>query len=486
MELIYDILKKLKKFELRLIRNHLNASPFEYEKVGKLFDLVTRYKDKEEEFFSQKLYNSPPNNTFRVTKSRLKRMLEDVVLQDKSLTGYNAPFINAKLQAEKRLLQGEILLGRGSYQASKNLLQQVVSTTKKYSLHSERYHAEMLLHRSQSINMSVREFQKRTDQLLELNKVNFQVNEAAILHYSVMNFLTRMSKSDPDILKEIEEKIDRIRMVSESTQSPLARYYYLLSNTLFLQYNFRFQEAMQFCKMHLELVQNEPSVHSKQRLGSAYFQLTETSLRGGNLEEAQINVDQTLSFFSKEETNSLIVLGTAFRIAFHAKNWEKAETIIQQALEHPRFEASEFRAAIWHYYRTCLLFSTDRVRESLHALNDATALLADKEGWNQTFRLQEIMILFECELYDLLETKILNMRQFIKRTQKDSNLYRPMKLIQILMEWHKNSLDIRTTVKGIQRQLRDLQSYHKDIPFDPATGELIRLENWMENKALTS
>jgi|GEM_PF-1535153 len=483
MDLIYDILKKLKKFELRLIRNHLKASPFDYEKVGKLFELVTRYKDKEEAFFSQKLYGNPPNNTFRVTKSRLKRLLEDVVLHDKSLTGYNAQFINAKLQAEKRLLQGEILLGRGSYQASKNLLQQVISTTKKYSLHNEHYNAEMLLHRNQSINMSVREFQKHTDQLLELNAINYQVNEAAILHYSVTNFLTRMSKSDPEILKEIQEKIQRIEKVSIATGSPLARYYYILSSILFLQYEFRFQEAMEFCKRHLELVQNEPAVHSKQRLGNAYFQLTETSLRSGNLDEAQIYVDETLSFFSPEETNSLIVLGTAFRIAFHAQNWEKAEQIVSKALEHPRFEISEFRSAIWYYYQTCLLFKTGRVRESLRALNNATALLADKEGWNLTFRLQEIMILYECELYDLLETKILNMRQFIKRTQKSSNLYRHMKLIQILMEWHKKSLDIRQTVVDIQSQLEDLQSYHKDIPFDPATGELIRLENWMEAKA---
>lgn len=483
MELIYDILKKLKKFELRLIRNHLKASPFDYEKVGKLFDLVTRFKDKEEEFFSQKLYNSPPNNTFRVTKSRLKRLLEDVVLHDKSLTGYNAPFINAKLQAEKRLLQGEILLGRGSYQASKNLLQQVISTTKKYSLHNEHYNAEMLLHRNQSINMSVREFQKHTDKLLELNSINYQVNEAAILHYSVTNFLTRMSKSDPEILKEIQKKIQRIQEVSIATGSPLAQYYYLLSSILFLQYEFRFQEAMEFCKRHLELVQNQPAVHSKQRLGSAYFQLTETSLRSANLVEAQKYVDETLSFFSPEETNSLIVLGTAFRIAFHAQNWEKAEQIVKSALEHPRFEVSEFRSAIWYYYQTCLLFKTGRVRESLRALNNATALLADKEGWNLTFRLQEIMILYECELYDLLETKILNMRQFIKRTQKSSNLYRHMKLIQILMEWHKKSLDIRQTVVDIQSQLEDLQSYHKDVPFDPATGELIRLENWMEAKA---
>lgn len=483
MELIFDILKKLRKFEIRQIRNHLASSPFEYEKVGKLFELVTRYKDKEEAFFSQKLYGKDPDNTFRVTKSRLKRLLEDVVLHDKSLAGYNAPFINAKLNAEKKLLQGEVLLGRGAYLASKNLLHQVISTTRKFSLHNEHYHAEMLLHRNQSINKSVREFQKHTQELLKLNEINSLVNEAAILHYSVTNFLTRMSKSDPDTMQDISNKIDRIREVSESTGSPLARYYFLLSNILFLQYNFRYEEAMEFCRLHLELVQQEPGVQSRQRLGNAYFQLSQTSLRAGNLDEARKIIDETLSFFSKDETNYLIVLGTAFRTAFHAKDWQAAEEFVQAAMNHPRFAVSEFRSAIWHYYYTCLLFSTERNREALRELNNSTALLADKEGWNITFRLQEIMILYEVELFDLLETKILNMRQFVKRTQKNSGLYRPMKLIQILMEWHKNSLDLKKTVKSIQRQLRDLQSYHESNPFDPATGELIRFENWMSSKA---
>jgi hypothetical protein len=54
MKLIYDIVKKLRKQEIRQIRQKIRNSPFEYEKMGKLFDLVTRYDEREEEFYSQK------------------------------------------------------------------------------------------------------------------------------------------------------------------------------------------------------------------------------------------------------------------------------------------------------------------------------------------------------------------------------------------------------------------------------------------------
>ncbi|MEO1451574.1 MAG: hypothetical protein AAFV07_18740 [Bacteroidota bacterium] len=162
MQLIYDIVKKLKNQEIRRIRQQINQSSFEYEKMGKLFKLVTRYGEKEEAFYAQKLYQKPPDNTFRVTKSRLKRMLENVLLNDKSLKDYPA-VISARLQARKRLLQGEILLGRGAYLAARNILQQVAASARNHELYEEEFQAEMLLYRNQSIRSSVREFSKQTD-----------------------------------------------------------------------------------------------------------------------------------------------------------------------------------------------------------------------------------------------------------------------------------------------------------------------------------
>lgn len=483
MELVYDILKKLKNYEIRQIRNFLKASPFEYEKVGALFDLVTRYKDKDETFFSEKLYDSEPGNTFRVTKSRLKKLLEDVVLNDKSLGDYPAEYINALLQSKKRLLQGEILLGRGAYLASKNILLQVITTTRKYSLHNEYFQASLLLHRNQSINVSVKEFQKRSEELIEMNRITSLVNEAAILHYSITNVLTNQTLSDAESMAAIEAKVTRIGEVADQTASPLARYYFFLSKILFLQYNYKYAEAQEYCKLQLDLVKNDPAVHSQQRLGSAYFQLTETSMRMGDLEAAHQYAESTLTFFSEEETNHIIVLQTAFQIAFFVGNYEEAAAIAEKALKHPRFEVSKMRAARWHYLRACLAYRMGKVKEALIILNDATALLSDRLGWNLSFRLLEIIILYEAGHHDLLETKILNLKQFVKRTHQDSEVFRPMTLIAILMEWHRQDYDFKKTLKAARKKLEGLESFHKEVPFDPNSGELIRLEYWLREKA---
>lgn len=482
MELIFDILKKLKKYELRHIRNMLKASPFEYEKVGKLFELVTRYKDKEESFYSQKLYGKEPDNTFRVAKSRLKKILEDVVINEKSLTDYNTGYINALLKSRKRLLQGQILLGRGSYAASKNLLMQVVADSRKFSLHPEHFHSELLLLRGQSINMTVKEFQKRSAKLLELNEIQSKVNEAAILHYSVTNLMTHRTVADKETMEGIQANVARIGEIADETGSPMARYYHLLTDILHHQYKFEFDQALESCHRYLDLLKTEPAVKSDQRLGNAYFQMTEIALRMGNLEEAEKSVKETLAFFSPEETNYLIVLGSAFRTAFYQEDFEMAKKIVDEALAHPRLNASKMRSATWYYFHANLLFRTGNIRDALKALNDATGLLADKLGWNIGFRLLEIMILFEAEHYDLLDTKILNMRQFVRRTHKESELYRPMQLISILMEWHKSSLDLKRASNAITRKIKNLEAFHENIPFNPTSFELIRFENWMKEK----
>ena len=483
MKLIFDILKKLKNHEIRHIRNQLNASPFEYEKVGALFDLVTRYKDKEEEFYAQKIYGTPPGNTFRVTKSRLKKLLEDVVLSDKSLNEYSADYINSYLQARKRLLQGEILLGRGAHAGSKNLLLQVVSASRRFSLHNEHFQSELLLHRSQAVNMSAREFQKRSKALLQLNQTNYLVNEAAILHYSVSNMLSHKTSLDKASMKGLQKDLDRIKEVFELTQSPLAHYYYLLSHILFYQHQLDFNHAFEYCKNYLALLQKEPSVRSKQRLGSAYFQLTEVTLLKGDLKEAKKYATETLNFFSPEETNYLIVLNSAFRIAFYRNDYTQANRILDEALRHPRLGASKMREAIWHYFKASLLLMTGEHKSALTELNEATSLLSDKMGWNLAFRVLEIMILFEGGHQDLLESKILNMRQFVKRTQKNSEFFRPMQLIGILMELHKHNLDLRKAYPSILKKMRKLEDWHEENPFNPTSTELIRLENWIESKA---
>ena len=261
MRLIYDIVKKLKKQEIRHIRHVIKHASFEYEKMGKLFELVTRYEEREESFYSQKLYGKEPDNTFRVTKSRLKRMLENVVLNDKSLTGYSSESINAQLQAKKKLLQGEILMGRGAYEASKNLLLQVVATARKYAFHHEQFLAELLLYRNHSVRTSAKEFEKNTEELLALNTRYAGINEAIILHYSISNVLANLTVEDEG-LQEVREKVDRMQVIAELTAHPLVKNLYYQSEIAYLQVSGQYDDALDFCKKYLDLVNEDPSQHS--------------------------------------------------------------------------------------------------------------------------------------------------------------------------------------------------------------------------------
>lgn len=481
MKLIYDIVKKLRKQEIRQIKQTIKNSSFEYEKMGKLFELVMRHEEKEEAFYAQKLYGTQPNNTFRVTKSRLKRMLENVLLNDKSLSGYDSESINIQLQCRKKLLQGKILLGRGAYLGSKNLLLQVIASAQKYDLYTELFEAELLLYRYYGIRDSVKEFEKRTDKLLAENQQQALINEALILYHSVSNLLLHQTL-EPQKQEEVRSTVSRIQHIYEETQHPTTRHVHYLSQIYFLQEVRQFEEALVYCQKYLDLLQSGKNKTSSQRVASAYVQLAIVSLQLGNLTDAQNYLEEVFKRYNPEEMNYLAALELAFLIAFKSQQYEVAQKQIEISFEHPQFQASKLLAAKWHYFHACLLFSQANYQEAYLKLNDTSPLLADKQGMNLYIRLLEIMIMYELGHYDLMETKILNMRQFVKRTRKEERNSRPSLLIQLLMSWYKNQYNFAEIYAQAQAEIDSLSQLHSADAFRNSGFELIKFEEWILKK----
>lgn len=481
MKLIYEIIQNLKSQEIRHLRDQFKQATFEHEKVGKLFQLVTRYPEREESFYAQKLYGREPDNTFRVTKSRLKRMLENVILQDKSLTGYSSPSINARLQTRKKLLQGEILLGRCAYEASKNLLYQTISAAKKYDLAEERFQAELLMYRNQTLRTSVREYQKNTEQLLALNQEIAMINEAVILHYHISNLLQHKVLKQEEMIN-VRRQADRIAEICELTQHPRVQYVHYLTENYYAQEVGEYQKALQYSEKFLDLVKETPSQQAPSRTTAALVQLAKVCIQLQRIDEARVYCQQVLQRHSPEKMNYLVGLELSFRIEYYDQNHDSAIAIIKEAMAHPQIESSKLISSKWHYFNACMLFLQERYREAYHELDHTTALLADKYGMNLTLRVLEIMILFEMGHHDILETKILNMRQFIKRTQQQKTQFRPTMLIQILINWYKSAYDFAKTLDESSDDLAALEAYHRAYPFNTSDFELIRLEHWLTEK----
>lgn len=484
MKLIYDIVRKLSKQELRMIRQQIRNSAFEYEKMGKLFDLVTRYDERDEEFYAKKLYNKPPDNTFRVTKSRLKRMLENVLLNDKSLNSYPAEYVNAKLQVQKKLLQGEILLGRGAYEASTNLLLQVISTSKKYQLHDEIFRAELLLYRKDRMRSTVKDFEKRKESLIEKNQEIAWVNEGMILHYAISNLINNKTLN-PEHFPNIRQQIDRIKEIYETTQQIMIQRAYYLSEIYFHQLTESYQQALEFCKKYLAHIKENKSNYTDHHLGIAYGQLAQVSLHLNKLDKAEEYTSQTLQIFAQDSMNSLNSLELKFHIYFRQSKYEKAADCIEQARGHSQFTSSKFIEAKWHYFHACVLFQTRKFQEAYMELNYTTPLMSDKFGLNLYIRLLEIMIMYELKHLDLMETKILNLRQFVKRTQQNKDTMYARSLIEILTSWYKSNYNFAETVKVFQQvnaenknqsdSYYDREYYHHEY----YGHELVKLTEWL-------
>lgn len=484
MKILFDIVKKLRKSEIRRIRQQIQQAPFDYERVGKLFDLVTRYGEKEEGFYSHKLYQKDPDNTFRVTKSRLKKMLENAVIHDKSLTDYS-PSVNARLQARKKLLQGEIFLGRGAYAASKNLLLQVLSTSRKYQFYEDEFQAEMLVYRNYSNRSSVLDFSKQTEKLLKLNRNRFLLTQGSILYYQLSNIFAHQTLP-PKELEGTREQIDELKAIAEETSHPQIMRYYLLTEIYFHELASKDEEALKFGLAYKDLVQTAPEFSSAQHLAIAEGYLGEIYLRLGEFEKANAASKASLSSFTSEQMNYLRGLELAFRISFFSGEYDQAEAYISEARSHvlfdedDEFEGSKHLVGRWHYFHSCLLFTLQDYKGANRELMGTSPLLSDKKGWNLMVRRLEILILHELGHIDLLETKIQNLRQFVKRTQKKDGRERSGVLLKLMMLWHRTGYQTETAL----REGADLIHSLETMPESRYGGEsdLIPFDSWMKSR----
>ncbi|MEO1451575.1 MAG: hypothetical protein AAFV07_18745, partial [Bacteroidota bacterium] len=262
------------------------------------------------------------------------------------------------------------------------------------------------------------------------------VNEARILYYSSTNLLFNKSlkKEQREVVRS---HIDQMKGLRERIDHPQIHSMYLLSEIYFHQIIQQDNRALSFCKQYLELVQSEEALSSPQTLATAYGHLAQVNLRLFHLEDAQHYAIQTLELFSNEEMNYLQTLELLFIAQFYLNDLEAAIETLEQAFSHPEFHSTRILAARWHYLKACLLFSQEAYRDAYLTLNETAPLLADKFGSNISIRLHEIMIMFDMGNHDLMEPKILNMRQFIKRTQKSKEFLRANYLIQLLMYWYR-------------------------------------------------
>ena len=329
----------------------------------------------------------------------------------------------------------------------------------------------------------VKEFQKQTNHLLQLNELNAKVNESLILHYSISNLLlNRALKKDQ--LQTVRAQIDRMQQIAQETDHPQARTVYYRSEIYYHQVNSTYPQARVFAREYLDFLRNDKSQNNPTLIGGAWLQLAQISLQLNELDEARTCTEQAMEIYNDDQNmNSLVVLEVAFRISFYAKDYAGARQQIERAFAHPQFKASSTLSAKWHYFYACLHFSQNQFKEAYHKLNETAPLLADKYGMNIHIRLLEIMIMHEMHNIDLLETKILNMRQFVKRSQKNSEFFRSMILIRILMAWYRNDYQFGKTLNQIRPKLLELDAYHDDQPFRTSDFELIRLEQWMEQKS---
>lgn len=479
MEVLLEILQVLDKQEISYINKKLNNPKNKFNKIKSLFQLITKKRSTDENFYAEKLYGKKADNSFRVTKARLKKIMEDSLINDHGLTSYNAEYINNSLIADKRLLIAKVLLGRGASNSASILLKQIIQAAKKYNLYEQLYQAEKLLFRHNYVYMSVNEFNEHSEMLKKLSEIRTKEELASILYYSSTKFLAGRTLKTDEEFEKLERELKQIKQYHQETGSPLIRFQYLMLQIYVLQVKKSFDQAYTKSQEFFELVKSEPAVHSTQRIGMAFVHLTENAIARKDFETAKKHSQEILKIYNEKEINYLISLDLIFRTYFYSDSKENAEKYLEVAKGHPLFDKSKIRRGKWMYYQACLEFKEGNFKNALRSLDEATPILVDKLGWNIYFRTLEIMTLYELNYGDLLDNKIENLLQYIKRVAKDIDIEYPELLSELIKKWQKNNYNFRKTIKENGTLI---EKVHELAGNFPSQNELIRFVDWLSNK----
>ena len=145
-----------------------------------------------------------------------------------------------------------------------------------------------------------------------------------------------------------------------------------------------------------------------------------------------------------------------------------------------RHDFTTFRSTIC---QACVSFAKGEFRKVNLRLASSHHIGKDKEGWNIGSRVLSIMLAIEREKFDLADTLIVNLRQFIREGVEGTDLrFRDTLILSILLELRKKSYDFPEVFELKEDVISKLAEDNYETGWILQTPEMICFHTWFIDK----
>lgn len=439
-----------------------------------------------------KALGTKSSDAIRMVIHRLKEKINECLLLDinTSRKGVYDDSTKAFFEICRKLLIVPILGGRGLKKEGLALNDKIIATAKKYEFYTQLIDA--LLYKQTA--MSLIKGKKASDALEEEIQFYEECRNSTIkaerAYYRVIqNYSFKgHGRNSPDgsHLMEVKKEVEELRTEFDKTSSPIVGYYYYLLQIEYFQALNEYDKASEYCLLILDIIRNNPSVLTRQRLGIANLNLSQNEIYNFYFDYSIGFAKEARNHLRPESVNYLLAYELEFYANFYAGKIETAAGLIDQLVpveSADKADTSAFRIAWRNYLSACISFLKKDYKSVHFALNNASEINKDKIGWNIASRVLSIITSIDQEHLDLADSQILNLQQFIKQSLKGQSVTeRDQTILKVLLLLRKESYAFPVVAQKALPELDLLSNDEKGTRWEVLSPELIIFHKWFESK----
>ncbi|MDF2437996.1 MAG: hypothetical protein K0Q95_2372 [Bacteroidota bacterium] len=394
------------------------------------------------------------------------------------------------LQLKKKILLARIIsknLNQNKMKSFKVYLNVLISEALKNEIYEVAIEALIIKKYAYALKEGSREFQK-TNQLIDyLELCQKKTFYAADCYFIIVSNNDLLKLKDSKALHDYILKTIRILKADyKKFKSSQINYYLQIILMYYNEKRKKYNLASKYAKQIFDLVKNSPVLYREERLGFAMINLSQYKTLTGNYSSAAKYIKLSQAYYIESSNNYLISKNQEFLIFLYQKKYDRAQSCLNELMEHKLSDSGTFNHAKYIYYNAVLLFQRKEFKKSLTVLAKSLEIEKDKTRWNISVRVLSIMLFIELRKVDEAILALQSLRKYVERQNKTKEITkRDILIVKLLLELEKSGFDYDKNNFTLKRGFEKLSEINSIYSWQYFSSELIPFHEWV-NKFIIS
>jgi tetratricopeptide (TPR) repeat protein len=301
--------------------------------------------------------------------------------------------------------------------------------------------------------------------------------------YNTLAAKINFSSSYLEYKTALENALMLLKNDFEQTKSAYVGYHYLLLLTEYYQNNSDFKNAQLTLKKLKELIENNVSIYTRFRLGTALVNIANNDLLMSNFDQALLHADEAIHYFSDSAINKGVVQEIEFYSLFYSDKLQEAGRLMEELYHSSRFSKTPFLYSKRAYLLANMKTLRGDFRQSKELLAEVKDIEKDKEGWNIGKRILTIINRIELKEFESVDLQVQSLQKHIKRTLKTKHVHnRNVLILRLLLKLINEQFDFKKVYNSRRRYFDLLESNDSEYCWKIKSPELIIFHEWFKSK----